>query len=671
MLMISWGIKIYGGQKMELKVSEKKGVNIQKDLIGIFFEDINYGADGGLYAEMIENRSFEFLDARGDKDAYYQIFDGMYGWQKWQNNEEIHMEIKEDKPLNSVNPHYLHVCAEKGSAFTNKAYDGIYVIEKEAYEISFYARSKQTAVVKLAVISEGQIVATFGEIRIMSNEWEKYTITYTSEKTIRHALFAIVFVDTAEVDFDCISMFPNNAICGVFRKDLAEKLKELHPGFIRFPGGCVVEGNELTNRYQWKNSVGDITQRKANWNRWAVHENNKENNFTSKFSHYNQTLGLGYYEYFLLCEYVGAKPLPVANVGLACQYQSSQLVKRGTADYQKYIQDVLDLIEFANGDVDTKWGGLRAKMGHPQTFGLEMIGIGNEQWQTEKVDFFERYDDFEKAIHEKYPSMKLIASAGPTVNTPTYDAAWKNIYEKAKDHDGYTYAVDEHYYMEPEWFIKNTHFYDKYPRDVKVFSGEYAAHDRDVAKLEHRNNWWSALAEAAFLTGVERNADVVYLASYAPLFARIGYTQWGPDLIWFDDATCYGTPNFYVQKMFREYTGTITLHSELEKGEENLVFHVVSLDEEDKKVYIKLVNAAEEERNLSLQLSGELLTCLGKSVKVEKTILHAELKEVNSVNTPTQIVPKKETVVSKNLSHFELVLPRQSFTVLTISGEPE
>lgn len=620
---------------MELRVLQEKGVDIQKDLIGIFFEDINYGADGGIYAEMIENRSFEFLDARGDKDKYFQIYDGLYGWKAYPNQEQASLKIEVKDALNTINPHYAVVKAKAGSGFTNKAYDGIYVEQGKSYRLSFWAKAEHPQELEIAAITKTDEKVKLATVQVTDRNWKKYEVICKTDTTVRNGLFAILLKEAGEVCFDCISMFPQDAVCGVFRKDLADKLQELQPGFIRFPGGCIVEGNELTNRYQWKHTVGPIEERKANWNRWAVHENCAENDYTSIYSHYNQTYGLGYYEYFMLCEYLGAKPLPVANVGLACQYQSTQLIERTDMAYQEFIQDVLDLIEFANGAEDTKWGALRVSMGHKEPFGLEMIGIGNEQWQTERVDFFERYDDFEKAIHDKYPEIKLIGSAGPTVHTPTYEAAWKNYYEKCPEKENYTYAVDEHYYMEPEWFLANTHFYDKYDRSVKVFAGEYAAHDREESRLTHKNNWKCALAEAAFLTGVERNADVVYLSSYAPLFARIGYTQWAPDLIWFDDKESYGTPSFYVQKLFSRYTGAYTLESVMQEGEENQLFHVVSYNPEKKCMYIKLVNAAEKEQEVRLNLSDKW----NDFVNQETVILTGELKAVNSITEPTKICP--------------------------------
>lgn len=639
---------------MELKVSQKKGVDIQKDLIGIFFEDINYGADGGIYAEMIENRSFEFLDARGDRDNYTQIFDGMYGWNAFPQTADIKLEISRANPLNDINPHFLHVEAKSGNGFSNKAYDGVYLEKGNKYNVSFYARCEKDTEIEIAVMSGDKKAGSGARVVVKAGEWNRYEAVLTGDEEVRNGLFTITLVNDGVMDFDCISMMPQDAVCGVFRKDLVEKLEELSPKFIRFPGGCVVEGNELTNRYQWKLSVGDIAERKWNWNRWAVHDNNKENDFHSKYSHYNQSLGLGYYEYFLLCEHLGAKALPVANVGLACQYMSSELVTRDDERYQDFIQDVLDLIEFANGDETTKWGSLRAQMGHKAPFNLELVGIGNEQWQTEKVDFFERYDDFEKAIHERYPDIKLIGSAGPTVHTPTYEAAWKNYYEKAPKIANYTYAVDEHYYMEPDWFLKNTHFYDNYDRSVKVFSGEYAAHDNEVKQPELRNNFRCALSEAAFLTGVERNADVVYLSSYAPLFARLGYVQWAPDLIWFDDKESYGTPSFYVQKLFSHYTGTHTLESSIADGEENGVFHSVSKDENTGHTYIKLINSSTESKEIAVDLT--------KAAKITKIVMTAEPFAVNSIDNPDNVAPK--TVDLQPCSSVEL--PAYSVVVLDV-----
>jgi len=621
---------------LQLQLTKEKGATISKDFVGIFFEDINYGADGGIYAEMIENRSFEFLDARGINDAYYQNYDGLYGWESYKG---AHLSIRTQDPYSIVNPHYLHVVASAGAGFMNKAYDGVYLEKGKAYHLAFYARCSNSIELSIAAVTaEGKVVELDDLTYVAKmSAWKKYEITFFAPMTVEKAKLALVFNNDGEADFDFVSLFPQDAVCGVFRKDLAELLKEMKPAFVRFPGGCVVEGNDLANRYQWKLTIGEPARRKANWNRWAVHGNSEANNYTSVFKNYNQTLGLGYYEYFLLCEYLGAKPLPVANVGLACQYQSHQLYKRTDPEYPQFIQDVLDLIEFANGDESTLWGGKRAQMGHKEPFGLEYIGIGNEQWQTEEVDFFERYDDFEKAIHAVYPEIKLIGSAGPTVHTDTYHAAWENYRAKAKDNPNYTYAVDEHYYMSPEWFVANTHFYDDYDRNVKVFAGEYAAHENDIQDVTRKNNLKCAVAEAAFLTGVERNADVVVLTSYAPLFARIGYVQWSPDMIWFDDKSAYGTPSYYVQKLFATCTGDNVVNSALDGGEAEGIFHVVSEDE--KYLYIKVVNTSEEEKCVTTSLTGE----------AKQITITGDWYEANSIAEPRKVAEAESTAMMDKL----------------------
>lgn len=327
---------------------------------------------------------------------------------------------------------------------------------------------------------------------------------------------------------------PEDAVAGVFRRDLFELLKGLHPGFLRFPGGCIIEGNTLENRYRWKESVGRSESRRNNFNRWAVHDTKQESGFHTCYSHYNQSLGLGYYEYFLLCELIGAQPLPVLNVGLACQYQA-----------------------------------------------------------------------FEQAIHEKYPEMRLIGSAGPDITSERYTAAWDFYKEAAPKKENFVYAVDEHYYVKPEWFYAHTDFYDEYPRNIKVFSGEYAAHPVNGMNRPDANTLGGALAEAAFLTGVERNADVVVLASYAPLFARVGYAQWSPDMIWFDDARAYGTPSYYVQKLYGENLGTVTLAMEgQEKAlREQEIYANASFDEAAGEIIVKVVNHSAQARELSLRLA--------------------------------------------------------------------
>ena len=645
---------------MRLQISNNKGVDIREGMMGLFFEDINYGADGGLYAEMIENRSFEFLKTTGVNNAYTPEYDGGYGWTKYPKNcPFVAMEYETFFSLTEENSHYLHLRTKRPNCgFSNKAYDGIFLKKGMNYHIRFYMNTDAyTGGVKVLVEKDGDI---YIEERIEISEphfgWKLFECTAKAPADVDGACFHIVLEHPGEVNFDCISMMPEDAVHGVFRKDLADLLKEMEPGFLRFPGGCIIEGNDLANRYQWKKSVRHITRRKANWNRWSTHGNSDKNNYTSEFTHYNQTLGIGYYEYFLLCEYIGAKAVPVVNVGLACQYQSEELVSTDDPAFEEFIQDALDLVEFANGDPSTEWGSIRAGMGHPEPFGLEFIGIGNEQWETEKVDFFRRYTLFEEAIHAKYPEMKLIGSAGPDVRTERYDAAWKFYHEASAGKENFTYAVDEHYYMPPEWFLANTHFYDEYPRDVKVFSGEYAAHPKRRGGVKSGNTLEGALSEAAFLTGVERNADVVIMASYAPLLARVGYVQWAPDMIWFDAKTAYGTPSYHVQKMYARNMGTHTLQMKEEGSlEENKIFANASLDEKTGDIILKLVNAGETDRELAVSFETSI------SCGTATTLSGPDVYAYNTIEEPDKV-----TTAERKLSAAEcenLQVPAYTFTV--------
>ncbi len=652
----------------KLIVSDQKGTDIRKGMMGLFFEDINYGADGGLYAEMLENRSFEFVRATGTNDAYVTEYNGGYAWSRYPAETPfVSMEYRTENPLSAVNPHYLHFHSVRPElGFINKAYDGIFMKPDIGYTVSLYMNAGcYRGDITVFIAQDGADLLTaklsgedISQRNPASSSWKKYSLTIKSAYPILSGTFGIRLSMPGEIDFDCISMMPEDAVCGVFRKDLAEMLKDLQPGFLRFPGGCIIEGNNLNNRYRWKQSVGEIPERKANWNRWAVHENKLSNNYNGVFSEYNQTLGLGYYEYFLLCEYLGAKAVPVVNVGLACQYQSSELVETSDPAFQEYVQDALDLVEFCNGAVTTTWGSLRAKMGHQEPFHLEFLGIGNEQWETERVNFFERYRLFETAIHRNYPEIKLIGSAGPDVHTPRYKAAWNFYRDEMSRNPKFTYAVDEHYYMPPKWFLDNTGFYDQYPRDVKVFSGEYAAHPERLCGIASANTLEGALAEAAFLTGVERNADVVFMASYAPLLARIGYVQWAPDMIWFDSETVFGTPSYYVQKMYSVNMGQYTLKTE-SIGLPERFYSSVSYDETKKELILKLVNATPEPLQLTFEFPGS------QPAAGEVTLLGGpDIKAYNTIGQPFKAAAHTRPMLKEECRSFEL--PPTTFAVCCI-----
>ncbi len=662
----------------KISIKKKKGVDIQPNMYGLFFEDINYAADGGLYAEMVENRSFEErMHARGDSGTKDTWAEPGYAW----STDDGKMEYNTENPLNEKNLHYL---AFEGKSFKNRAYDptdkqtgegGMYIEQGKDYKISFYARSfSYNGGFSVRTVKDGKIgfsdkITSADETKSNYDGWKRYEKTVTAIETVRHADFVIELDESAAVDFDVISVMPCDAAAGLFRRDLAEKLQDLNPGFLRFPGGCIIEGWDLDNAYNWKDSVGPIEERKQNWNRWATKEGSEP---------YNQTYGLGYYEYFILCEYLGCEPVPVQNVGMACEYQGG---KDGnncvdvfeadgvtyTAEFYKYIQDTLDLIEFANS-VDfksSKWARLRRDMGHSEPFRLNKIGIGNEQWQWNNNNWYARYEAFEKEIHKHYPDMKLISSSGPVKSDEdspegSFSGAWKWIRSNQENNCKFTYAVDEHYYADANWFLENDCRYDEYDRKTKVFAGEYAARTSLTDVPEEKNNLQSAIAEAAFMTGLERNADVVYRASYAPLFARIGRIQWHPDMIWFDDASSYCTPDYWVQHMYMNNNGSYTLISEITKSNDK-VYQTASFDEESGDIIIKLVNPFEYEQKILLELDSAF-DITGKAEVI--TLSSDDWADLNSIAQPEKVRPSYKNVdVTANS---EYIFPKMSFVILRI-----
>lgn len=545
----------------------------------------------------------------------------------------------------------------------NQAYEGMYLEEGKTYKVSAFIKSNSNATVKVFVIGGGENVAEGTLVKGATSEWKKYETTITATKTARKAEF--VLAATANIDIDMISCMPEDAPCGLFRKDLAEKLKDLHPGFLRFPGGCIVEGYNIANRYEWKDTVGPVEQRKQNWSRWSCHTNN---GLDGGFKHYNQTYGLGFYEYFKLCEYLECDPVPVVNVGMACEYQSNETVpvfngdgKTYTAEFYSYIQDALDLIEFANGDENTTWGKVRADMGHREPFNLDKIGIGNEQWAKSGNQWYERYEAFEKEIHKVYPDMKLISTSGPSASGADFDNAWKWIREKDAADDSFTYAVDEHYYMSPEWFLNNDGRYDNYDRRTKVFAGEYAAHTTLASDLDKKNNLESAIAEAAFLTGVERNADVVKMASYAPLFARLNYTQWAPDMIWFNDAESYVSPTYYVQQMYMTNMGDYTLQSAV-GGSYGKVYKTASYDEETGDIIVKIANPTTTQKTSGISVSDTFTVKSGATVT---TLTGGGASAVNSISNPDNIKPVTSEINNAS-NNMTVTLPALSFTTVRL-----
>lgn len=654
-----------------MKISEQGSVKISKDMYGLFFEDINYSLDGGLYAQMLENRNFEAEFATGRRDAYTVVYDGSYGWSLYEDagaGSAISMGAAE--PLNHVNPHYLFFegKGEKPS-FKNKAYDGIYAEQGKKYFVSFYARPVEgSREVTISICRHGEVVAE-AVISVDEDGWKQYSAVLIPSNDVKQADFVVSLGGEGKMMFDYFSMMPEDAVLGIFRKDLAEKLKALKPSFLRFPGGCIVEGNMLSNRYRWKDTIAPVEERKFNWNRWAVHGVSEETGFSGSYAHYGQTYGVGYYEYFLLCEYLGAKALPVMNVGLACQFMSSEKVDIESEEMREYIADALDLIEFANGSADSFWGRKRAKMGHEEPFGLEYLGIGNEQWQTKDINFFARYEMFEQAIHEKYPEIKLIGSAGADVWGDGYFQAWEWAKKKVMANGNMMYAMDEHYYVSPDWLLDHVHFYDTYDRQIKVFAGEYACHIPGVAgkfNCPKANTLECALAEAAFMTGLEKNADVVVLASYAPLFARMGYTQWSPNLIWFDGEKSYETPSYFVQQLFSRYRGTSTLHVDMECDVEterkNGIFASAVRDDEG-RVILKIVNMNNDEREVTLCAEPGIFS---DGTKYQVKYICGDKEDGNSIYDREKVAVREET---GKMIDGKLQLKGNSFMTFVLEGK--
>ncbi len=638
--------------KIEITRDGKKPVS--EGNIGLFFEDINYALDGGLYAELLENRNFEAKDVHGDKEHGYTIEqDGGYAWEAYPSGAQVKTKIRTDRPLFEENPHYMMLTADEGGAgICNKAYDGVYLKKGVCYDICFYARSYEYKGKLSAGFYLGGDILFEKKVKLKADgQWRKYRLRFKCKRAADRALFAVMLNSAGTVHLDCFSVMPADAVFGIFRRDLAEMMKALKPGFLRFPGGCVIEGNTLENRYLWKRSLGEKDRRRHNWNRWAVHL--PEGCGDRAYSRYGQTLGVGFYEYFRLCEYIGAKPLPVVNVGIACQYASEECVPIEDPAFETYLQDALDLVEFARGDECTEWGKVRARMGHPAPFGLEYIGVGNEQWQTKTNRFYERFEAFEKRLHERYPDLKIIGTAGPAVKTPAYDSAWKWIRKRLKENENFVYCTDEHFYVPPQWLYDNVNLYDGYPREGKVFAGEYAAHIPEAGcgkfNAPQANIWEGALAEAAFMTGMERNSDVVVMSSYAPLFARLGYTQWSPDLIWFDGKSAYATASYYVQQLYSLYTGDESLRVKA-TGEKLYA----SATERDGAVYVKAVNASGGE--VPLEIEGDF--DFGALTRI--ITLSAAPDDYNTLENPFAVCPQDVAPEAER----SLTLAPYSFNVL-------
>ncbi len=627
---------------VSIDIQTKKPVaSVSKDMYGIFFEDINFGADGGLYAEMVKNRSFEFPQS-------------LMGWNFFGN---VVLDTK-GCPFDK-NPHYVRLGysghGEKHTGLENEGFRGMGFKKDASYRFSVWARvSSGEQKIRVEFIDETNEVIAKNELSFNSSDWKKYSVEIKSPKTVNKGKLRIFLVSKGNLDLEHISLFPVETWKGRengLRQDLAQALADLKPGVFRFPGGCIVEGTDLNTRYNWKNSVGPVENRPLNENRWHY-------TFPHRFfPDYFQTYGLGFFEFFQLAEEIGAAPLPVLSVGLACQFQNRDMKAHVPVDQlDPYVQDALDLIEFANGPVTTKWGKLRADMNHSAPFNMKYLAIGNEQWGKE---YPERLEVFVKAIRAKYPEILLVGSSGPSAEGEYFDNLWPEMKRLKAD------LVDEHYYKAPEWFFDNAARYDKYDRKgPKVFAGEYASHHSPTKKA---NNYLAALSEAAFMTGLERNADMVRIATYAPLFAHVDAWQWNPNLIWFDNLRSMKTPDYYVQQLYSKFKGTDVLSATSAgkplTGQGGLYASSVK-DSKTGSIIIKIVNK---------EAFGQVVKFNLKDFKqmVSEVLLTRmqsdNLLAVNSLDKPDALVPE-EIEMELVGNTFEFTALPQSFNVIEIKA---
>ena len=631
--------------KATIQVDASRGKSISDHLIGIFFEDINYAADGGLYAELVQNRDFEY----SSKDGSRQGWDANYAWSV---DGQGSMEIATERPVHENNPHYAVLdIRQVGASLLNDGYDGITLKKGEKYDFSCFARiAGENKGGKVVVCLLDQAGNEVGKtlVKVSSKSWKKLKGVLTAQEDVRAAKLALRPEVSGTYHFDMVSLFPQNTFKGRkngLRADLAQVLADLHPRFVRFPGGCVAHGDGIDNIYDWKGSIGPLEARKPLRNLWGYH----------------QTRGLGYFEYFQFCEDIGAEPVPVLAAGVPCQnsgtcshHSKEEIGCKGQQggipmdEMPAYIQDVLDLIEYANGDArKTEWGRKRAEAGHPKSFNLKYIGIGNEDLITEV--FEERFTMIYKAVREKYPEVTVIGTVGPFYEGTDYDEGWKLATRLGVP------MVDEHYYVAPGWFIHNQDYYDRYDRNKsKVYLGEYAAH------LPGRpSNLETALSEALYLTAVERNADVVSMTSYAPLLAKEGHTQWRPDLIYFNNEEVKPTVGYYTQQMYGQNAGneyfdsTIKLDSRRDDVKKRVGVSVVK-DSVSGDFIVKLVNMLPVEVSAKIELEGVTFV----NPTAQKTVLTGSPKD-------EKVIPIKENMEVQGQG-FAYTLPSYSFTVIRV-----
>lgn len=558
---LSAGNPLFAQNQAELTADfSKEKTEVSENLFGIFYEDINYAADGGLYGELIQNRSFEFKKSHRSATECWKAVNI-----KAKKEAKSKVKGKKDNPLNKNNPTYAQIeLKAKWDGIENSGYNGIPLEKGKTYPLSLYLRSPDKKVKKAVIVlgsKDKKTKVTKIKVKKISNEWQKYTFNVTARESTENAVLGIYAGSRrGTLDIDFVSLFRadiyKNEENGL-RADLAQMLEDLHPAFMRFPGGCLVEGSRLSDRYQWKNTIGPVEERVAELNFW----------------NYQQSMGLGFYEYFRLCEDIGAEPIPIINCGISFAGENNNEADIPLEKMEPFAQDALDLIEWATGPASSEWGKKRAEQGHPEPFKLNYLGIGNENGREH---YYERYKYIADRVREKYPEIKLIMSAGAFPSDDTFFNTWKQVrkWESAPSSETIVDLVDEHYYCPPSWFLTNTSRYDIsnfYPRgqgQPKVFVGEFASQvESKNGSAKKPSTLYAAVTAAAYMTSLEKNGDIVEIASYAPLFARENNYQWSPDMIWFTNTSVYGTPDYYVQQLFMNHKSDKSVKYELKEAE--------------------------------------------------------------------------------------------------------
>ncbi len=636
-----------GAERIAIRV-ENQPKQISSNLFGIFFEDLNYAADGGLYAELVQNRSFEYQPTEQPSWTALSFWELVTS-----NGGRGAMKVTDAHPVHPKNPHYVVLeTHERGDVgIANPGFDGIVVRAGEKYDFSLFGRQLYTggrwggsgalgesAKMEVRLESKDRTLLAAANFEISGRDWNRHSVELTATNSDTSAKLVVISHTRGAVALDDISLFPRATFKGRkngLRSDLAQVIADLKPKFVRFPGGCLVHGYGLGNIYNWKDTIGPIEQRRQQPNIWGYH----------------QSVGLGYFEYFQFCEDIGAKPLPVVAAGVCCQNADDQggTGQRGFSmeEMPAYIQDVLDLIEWANGPVTSTWGAKRAAAGHPEPFNLEFLGVGNEDHITPV--FRERFKMIYDAVKAKHPEITVIGTAGPFWRGEDFEKGWQIVNELQVP------MVDEHYYETPEWFFNHLNRYDSYDRNkAKVYVGEYAAHDNGRV-----NTWRSALAEAAYMTQLERNGDIVSLASYAPLLAKQGHTQWRPDMIYFDNTRILLSANYHVQKIFGANQGDTFFP--VNSGTTNIAASCVR-DSISGDYILKLVNVSSKAiaANVNLEAIGV------RPKEAVRTVIAAELRSNNTFEKPDQVVPTTATISAGG--RFECELPPYSFTLFRMKG---